>query len=335
MPDEPVPLVMIGAGSIACSYARAISTIDRIRLAGVADICAEKASILADSCRCRSFNTVPAMLSELSPGAAIICTPPDSHRDICIELAGRGIHMLCEKPFSINAADAGTMIDAARRASVAITVSSKFRHMQDIIQARDLIRSGALGRVLKFSNTFSRRTPMAGRWNSDPSISGGGVIIDNGTHSLDILSYFAGPPARIRAVEYGRNQVFPVEENARLHVETESGVSGEIELSWDHDSAQDSFIIISGTGGELQIGWKKSRYLLDSASEWVTFGSGYDKTEVLARQMDNFISVIEGRAAPCTSHREILSTVSAIDAAYLSLKTSEWVSISHNREVSE
>jgi len=335
MNNEIVNLVIIGAGSIACSYARAISSADRIRISGIVDSIAEKASALAASCRCMSFNTVPSMLRELSPDAAIICTPPATHRDICIELAGRGVHMLCEKPFSINAADVEKMLFAARRASVVITVSSKFRHMEDIIQARALIQSGALGQIVRFSNTFSRRTPMAGRWNSDPSISGGGVIIDNGTHSLDVLCYFSGPPARIRAVESERSQGLHVEEDARLNVETESGVSGEIELSWNRDSTRDSFIIISCTEGELQIGWKESRYLLYSTSEWSSFGSGYNKTELLSRQIGSFISVIEGSAPAWTSHREISSTASAIDAAYLSLKTSEWVSISGNEEACE
>ncbi len=335
MTDEMVDLVLVGAGSVACHYAHALSTQQRFRLIGVADICGEKASSLAETYQCRNFNTASAMLGELSPKAAIICTPPSTHKDICIELAGRGIHLLCEKPFSMNIAGARAMIDAASRGSVKIMVSSKFRHMQDIIWARDFLESGALGRIHGFHNIFSRYTPMAGRWNSVSSISGGGVIIDNGTHSLDILCYFAGLPARIRAWESGRDQGLPVEENARLSVETESGVHGEIELSWDKDSSSDWFITISGTLGELMIGWKESRYRLHSSPEWVTFGKGYDKTEVFARQVNNFINVFEGKDAPCTSPDEIISVVSAIEAAYRSLISSEWVCISDFEEAGE
>jgi len=327
MSDEVMSLVLVGAGSIACSYAGAMQSVKGLRLAGVADICREKADRLAESHRCRSFTDLMTMLSETRPDGAVICAPPAAHREICLELAGMGVHMLCEKPFSLDAEEAGEMMDAASRASVVLMVSSKFRHMREIAAAKDLIRSGRFGPVRKISNVFSSRSAMGSRWNSDPSVSGGGVIIDNGTHSIDIFSYLAGPPVRILASEGTREQGLSVEESARLVLETACGIRGDIELSWDCDSPHDHFITLSAEPGEVQIGWKRSRFRCNPDEAWTAFGGGYDKNAVLAAQMEQFIRVIRGDAVPSTSSAEIIITVSAVDAAYESLRTGTWAEI--------
>jgi len=332
MSDEVLSLVLVGAGSIACSYANALQSVKGLRLAGVADICREKADRLAESYSCRPFSDLMAMLSEIRPDGAVICTPPAVHREICLKLSGMGVHMLCEKPFSLNAAEAWEMLDAASKASVTLMVSSKFRHMRETAAAKELIRSGRLGPVRRISNIFSSRAAMGSRWNSDPGISGGGVIIDNGTHSIDIFSYLAGPPVRIMASEGAREQGLSVEENARLHVETACGISGEIELSWDCDSPHDHFISVTAGHGEVQIGWRGSRYRCNPDEEWTAFGGCYDKNTVLAAQMEQFLKVVMGEADPSTSSAEILITVSAVDAAYESLRTGTWADIRNVRE---
>ncbi len=162
-------------------------------------------------------------------------------------------------------------------------MASKFRFVDDVQIARQHGRPyGALGEILLFNNAFTGYVDMAGRWNSDSSRSGGGVIIDNGTHSVDIVRWLFGPISEVLAVEGRRAQPIAVEDTAQLFVRAGDGVLGSIDLSWSLDKFAPHYIEIFGTKGTVTIGFQQSRYKLDG-NEWTDFGSGYSKIGRLPR----------------------------------------------------
>jgi predicted dehydrogenase len=206
-------------------------------------------------------------------------------------------------------------------------MASKFRYVEDVIRAKSIVMSGILGEIILFENAFTARVDMTSRWNANPAISGGGVLIDNGTHSVDLTRYFLGPLADVQVVEGKRSQGLSVEETVRIFVRSVGGVMGSIDLSWSMDKELESYINIYGSHGTVSVGWKTSRYRQSSGRDWVVFGQGYNKTEAFRRQIDNFANAVRGTEMLLISPEDAVASVKVIEAAYAALRRSHWMEV--------
>jgi predicted dehydrogenase len=168
---------------------------------------------------------------------------------------------------------------------------------------------------------------MHNRWNSDRALGGGGVLIDNGTHSVDIARYLLGPIVAVQAEEGRRVQNLDVEDTCRLFLRTASKAMVAIDLSWSIHKERDAYIEVFGPEGALSIGWKGSKYRQNEKLEWVKFGNGYDKMSAFARQLRNFARSIRGKEAPLITAEGALESVRVIEAAYRSLDSDKWVEV--------
>ena len=319
---------IVGAGGIAQAYAQAFVQSEAATLVGVADTRPEAAQKLAETNNATAYESHEDMVRSADPEAVIVCTPPVTHADLCTDLMKMGRHVLCEKPLAMNSAEARRMIDAAAAADVKFTMASKFRYADDVIAARKIVESGILGDMLLFENVFSGRVDMSQRWNSNPEISGGGVLIDNGTHSVDIMRYFLGPVAELQVVEGKRVQQLPVEDTVRMFVQTETGVMGSIDLSWSMQKEQPYYISIYGSQGTVLVGWQESKYRTQGNNEWIVFGSGYNKVQSFQNQIENFTNAIRGSEMLRISPQDGLASVEVIEAAYESLRNHHWIPVS-------
>jgi predicted dehydrogenase len=315
---------MVGTGAIAQAYAQSFGESEVAELVAVCDVRVEAADATAKASGAQPFSSYQAMCDKVSLDAVVVCTPPVSHPDICVDLAQKGIHILCEKPLAIDSASARRMIDAAERAEVTLTMASKFRYVDDVIQAKSLVESGVLGDIVLFENSFTAHVDMTSRWNSDPAVSGGGVLIDNGTHSVDIIRYFFGPLADLQVIEGKRVQDMPVEDTVRVFARTLSGVMGSADLSWSINKEQPTYINIYGSHGTAHLGWKESKYRRTSDEDWIVFGQGYNKFQAFRSQIDNFSNALRGKEPLLITAEDGLASVQAIEAAYSALRNSPW-----------
>lgn len=325
--NKKIRFGLVGAGAIAQSYVQAFETCEEAALVAVADNRREAARAVAARIGCASFDSVERMVVGTDLDAAIVCTPPASHPEICIHLAHSGINVLCEKPFSIDGDSARRMLNAARRSGVKLTMGSKFRYVEDVVRAKSMVASGVLGDLVLFENVFASRIDMTSRWNSNPAISGGGVIIDNGTHSVDLMRYFLGPLAAVHALEGRRSKGLKVEETATLFVRSLSGVICSIDLSWSISKHRDSFLDIYGSRGAISVGWKSSSYVDFSEGKWVAFGNGYNKVQAFRSQIENFSKAIRGEERLLITSEDAMASVNIIASAYRALRQDQWVPV--------
>lgn len=327
MSDRPLRLGIIGAGGIAQSYAQVFHRTNVGRVVAVTDVRADAAASLAEALNATPFTSHTEMLAGAGLDAVIVCTPPVTHRDIVLDVINQGVHVLCEKPLSIAVSRAVQMVAAAERAGVVFTMAAKFRYVEDVIRAKSIVDSGILGEIILFENVFASRVPMGHRWNADPAVSGGGVLIDNGTHSVDIVRYFLGPIREVMSVECRRVQSLAVEDTAQMFVRTESDLMGNVDLSWSVDRTVDSYINVYGTHGTVSVGWNESSYRQVTSPDWVPFGSGYDKVACMRRQVENFCDAVRGRDKLLITPEDAIASVAVIEAAYRSLEQRTWVSV--------
>jgi predicted dehydrogenase len=318
---------LIGAGGIAQAYAQAFGNTPTAKLIAVADVRVEAAKALAEGLGAEHYPSYEAMVSSEELDAVIICTPPTTHLEISTYCLENGINVLCEKPLSVDSGSAKKMIDCAQSKGLILTMASKFRYVEDMIKAKSLMMSGILGEVVLFENAFTARVDMTNRWNSNPAISGGGVLIDNGTHSIDIMRYFLGPLAQVQVVEGKRIQGLAVEDTVQIFAKTAGGVMGNVDLSWSINKNLDYYVRIYGSQGTISIGWKESKYKQTSSPDWVVFGNGYDKVQAFQSQIENFAQAIRGEASLLITAEDALASVEVMEAAYRAMGQTQWTAV--------
>lgn len=328
MEQGKLRMAVIGCGRVAVSHLQACQSVPQVELVAVVDINPEVAASVADMFRCPTYYTSHAdLLRQKTLDAAIVCTPPASHAPIVLDLMAQGVNVLCEKPFTTTLRDAERMAEAADSNGVLLMMASKFRFVEDVIKARDIIASGILGDIVLYENVFCSRVNMRGRWNSVREIAGGGVLIDNGSHAVDVARYLIGPIVAVQAQHGKQVQPIEVEDTSSFYFRTSSGVLGVVDLSWSIHKETDVYIAIYGTEGTLTVGWKESRYRQSEKLDWVRFGKGYDKQEAFTRQLQHFVNCLLGKEKPLMTTRDAVESVRVIEAAYRSAELNKWLSV--------
>jgi len=331
---KPLNIAIVGCGRIAEAHLQAINALPHLKLTALCDAnfaAAQKLAALSATDGVELFADHRFMAEAVHLDGVIVCTPPATHPAIAIDLMERGAHVLSEKPLAIALPIARDMFAAASRYDRILTMASKFRYVDDVVAARELIRSGAIGEPVQCNVNFCSPVAMAGRWNADRALSGGGVLMDNGPHAADIMRFLFGPIISVLA-RHGRDvQELPVEETTQLSLETASGVLGTIDLSWSCAAATDYYLQVSGTQGVLAVGWSHSRWRRNGERDWRVLGNGYDKGRAFIAQLEQFAACLRGEALPSVSPQAALATVEVIARAYQSADQGAWLPIGQTR----
>ena len=322
----PIKMGLVGAGRIAQSYVDVFEVLEDVRLVAVADPMDEARTRVADRTGAAAFPDHEALVRSADVDAVLVCTPPSTHTEVARHFIEHGIAVLCEKPLAIYPERARRLIALADERNVLVTMASKFRYTNDVAEAKRILDSGAIGETILFENIFASRVPMDGRWNADPAVSGGGVLIDNGTHSVDIARFVLGPIVEVSAVEGKRVQGLAVEDTAQMFLRSADGAMGTIDLSWSIDKAVDSYIGIYASEGTILVGWKSSRYRR-ADGEWVQFGTGYDKVAAMSAQVGNFCRAVAGEEDLLITADDAIASVDVVAAAYRSMGRNHWVAV--------
>ncbi len=226
---------IIGAGNIAPVHATAIQSIPEAELVAVADTDPNHAQALVRQFGGVAYNDYHDLLARPDVDVVTLCVPHYLHAPITLEAAAAGKHVLSEKPMAISLADCDVMIAACRKAGVTLGVVFQGRFEPLALKLKSAMDSGELGRILWVSaNTLWHRTDAyynSAPWRGTWAYEGGGVLINQAIHALDLLLWLAGSPSRVIGQIRTLNHQIEVEDCAMAQLEYENGQIGIVQAT--------------------------------------------------------------------------------------------------------
>ena len=173
------------------------------------------------------------VLADPAIDAVIVCTLNAALAPLALAAIRAGKHVLVEKPGAISTKQADELIDAARAAGVRVRVGFNHRFHPALRQARSLYESGVLGPLMFIRGRYGHggRVGYDREWRADPTLSGGGELIDQGVHLIDLAGWFLGDFARIEGHASTSFWDMPVDDNAFLNLRTAAGQTAWLQVS--------------------------------------------------------------------------------------------------------
>jgi predicted dehydrogenase len=234
MSDEGLRVAIVGCGLIGAKRARALRGQDR--LVGCWDIRAAAAENLALEQRTRACSTLQQLLA-LEPDVVVVASTHDSLAELTQLALDAGSHVLVEKPAGIGCAQVEQSLEAERRSGRRVKVGFNHRFHPAVMRAAAEVHSGEHGELLHLRARYGHggRPGYEREWRAQPQRSGGGELIDQGMHLLDISHWIAGELPLHCALLRTHFWESPVEDNAALILgerHTRSGAWAMLHVSW-------------------------------------------------------------------------------------------------------
>lgn len=234
---KTVRVAVIGCGNMGRQHVGFLGGMDGVEIAGVCDIDSNRADAAAAAGGCKAWTDATAMLDEATPDAVMIATPHYDHVPLAKEAFARGIHALVEKPVGVEGKVVREAIEAHEKAQTAhpgLLFAAMFnqRTYGHWLKIKDLIDSGELGRIVRatwiITDWFRTQHYFdTGSWRATWAGEGGGVLLNQCPHNLDMYQWFFGMPKHVRGfASLGKYHDIEVEDEVTAYFEHENGMVG-------------------------------------------------------------------------------------------------------------
>jgi UDP-N-acetyl-2-amino-2-deoxyglucuronate dehydrogenase len=233
---DPIGTALIGCGKVADAHAQAYKSLPESRFVGVFDVDSQRAATFASRYGIQAFDNLEEMLQDPRIKTASICTPHPTHPQMVLACAKAGVHALVEKPMAVDLKGCDMAIDAADQAGIKLGIISQRRFYEPVVRVKQAIQSGKIGRPVLATVTvmgwrdeaYYKMDPWRGRWATE----GGGVMLTQTTHQIDLFQWFMGPIEEVFGYWDNLNHPFvEVEDTAVAVVRFKSGGMGTILVS--------------------------------------------------------------------------------------------------------
>lgn len=257
MTDGAYGFAIVGCGVISAFHAQSIATIPHARLRAVMDTIPERAERFAAEWGADRYTDLAPLLDRADVDVVCICVPSGLHADIGIRAAAAGKHVVVEKPIDISLEAADRLIAACRRHGVKLTVVSQHRFDPGVRRLHAAVASGRLGRLILgdaiIKRYRSRQYYESAAWRATRELDGGGALMNQGVHYVDLLRWLMGPVARVAARCATALHPIPVEDVALALLTFANGALGVLQASTAIYPGFPERLEITGTNGTVII----------------------------------------------------------------------------------
>ncbi len=328
-------VVIIGYGYMGQIRERVVASMPELELGGICDPFMTADRIQSD---CPYYEDYRRAIDRAKPDIVFVCTPNQLSPEVCEYALQNESHIFCEKPPGRNLADIHRII-AAEQAHPGLKVMFGFnhRHHPAILEAKSLVDAGRMGRIMWLRGVYGKSGGLGREfeksWRNDPEISGGGILLDQGIHMLDLFRFFCGDFQEIFGMLATRYWNIPVEDNAFVLLRNAEGQIAQLHSSatlWSHTfrlyiGLEGGYLTVKGllskTGSygreTLIIGRKPGddeRVAVGNPREEVIY---FDRDESWDLQVKDLVKCIrEDLPVRDSSSQDALRVMEIIDAVY-------------------
>lgn len=271
---------IVGFGKMGMLHAGIINSFKDVELGAVSD----KTGMILTALETNKpsvnvYDDYKKMLDRENLDAVFITTPTYLHAPMALECVDRGIHFFVEKPLSISCQSARSLLGALKNKRIVNMVGYMGRFIDTFRKAHNIIHSGVLGQIINFNATMyvSQLLKKGKGWRYDKSHSGGGVLITQNSHLIDLLLWYFGDLKTVNGFIkswYSEN----TEDFAHVFFEFESGLTGWFDASWSvrHHRMVEITVNVDAQYGTLTVSDDFVKIYLDKSSHnfpegWTTF----------------------------------------------------------------
>ena len=333
--NETLGWALVGSGGISGAHAKAIQQVEGVQLVACCDVVRERAQARAGEfgdTDTAVYTDLEKLLSDPNVDVVSICTPSGMHADNGIMAAEAGKHILCEKPLDVTLRQIDAFIAAADANRVKLACVFQRRTYASTHKVREAVRTGKLGKLVlgdAYQKWYRAHEYYAsGDWRATWELDGGGALMNQGVHMIDLLMHLMGDVRRLNARCRTLVRNLAVEDTAVASLEFVNGALGIIEGTTS---------VTPGMGSKIEISGDKGTIVLegDTISTWDVPGEELDTEEThntglssdpLAglsetghvRHISDLADAIRTDREPEIPGREARRAVEAIKAIYLS-----------------
>lgn len=323
--NKRLRVVVIGCGYFGQKRIRAcIQATSSIHLVAVVDLDKQKAKKIGTKYKIAFATTLPGVLKQTSCDAAVIAVPNIYHKSCTIEALSLGLHVLCEKPLAPTSRDANDIVRAAKKYKRIVKTGSNHRFFPSIQKAHELICKGNIGKILLFKGSIGNNGEhVKNDWFWEKRLSGGGTVIDNGCHLIDIARWFMGD--FISCVGSVSNVYWKkalVEDTGTGIFTTKQKQQAIITCSWTQWAGyitieiwgDKGYIIIDSKNGDRLIVGNRDNNKIKTYDVSSTKPSSYQK------ELEYFTTCIQKNIQPSPSSSDGAAVIHLIESVYKSAK---------------
>ena len=310
---KPMNTAIIGCGSIVQAHLEATKGLTS--LVAVCDIHKERADRVAQEQGCNAYYRVEDLLENQSPDVVHLLTPHHVRADVIEVLLESGIHVLVEKPVGMNLAEGSKVEQLAKNypgSKTGVVYQNRFNNTT--LQLQHLLNEGVIGpvRSIRGHLAWNRQAGyyQASPWRGSVDCSGGGVLINQAIHTLDLIQLLGGDVESLEASTHRfRHKHLDIEDTANIFIQFKNGIKGSLHATVAHENDSPVEIEITGDKGRLMIQnyalWldlenDPIEKICDESASGVKayYGGGHGTAvkqfyQAVADNTDNYISVSE------------------------------------------